>query len=207
MRLLNLSAVIRLSVLATVLLLSACSTHQSPMQLREGQQVIYQMDNEQAVFQTAYSALQYASPRTPIFDIDEPVRGYRIRRRSVIDWCNTMLRIFPAAGVLANGETVEGYYLEVSGGGTLLDCALFNRRLYANVQSRLAVLGTAVKVSRLARSTYASERDRSKAESSTPQGPAKTATERLQELDVLKSQGLITEEEYGPARKRILESL
>jgi hypothetical protein len=197
----------------------ACSTHHSALQAPEGEQVLVTSKDEAAVFSAAYDALAEAAPDTPIVDLDGPIRGFAVERVHIIDRYTTVVRIFPASGQTSSGQTIVGYYPEVSGHGTLFDGPSFDSRVYESVLSRMGKIGEQVKVTRLGRTNYLTERDRwrlnsspslrdggtIKIEGSNPSKPS--VTERLKELDHLKAQGLISSEEYSERRKAILNDL
>jgi hypothetical protein len=215
----------RLSVLLRVIsvvaagAVSACSTHHSALQAPQGEQFLIKSKDEAGVFRAAYDALAEEAPNTPIVDLDGPIRGFVVQRVSIIDRYTTVVRIYPAFGQVGSGETVAGYYPEVSGNGTLFDGPSFDSRVYESVLSRMGRIGERVKVNKLERTNYLSDRDRWRLSSSpslrdggtmriegpTPSKPS--VTERLKELDHLKAHGLISSEEYSERRKAILNDL
>jgi hypothetical protein len=133
---------------------SACSTHHSALQAPEGEQVLVTSKDEAAVFRAAYDALAEAAPDTPIVDLDGPSRGFAVERVHIIERYTTVVRIFPASGQTSSGQTVVGYYPEVSGHGTLFDGRWFDSRVYESVLSRMGRLGEQVKVNKLERTNY-----------------------------------------------------
>jgi hypothetical protein len=185
----------------------------------EGEHVLVTSNDEVAVFRAANDALAEQAPNTPIVDLDGPIRGFAVERVHIIDRYRTVVRIYPASGQIGSEQTVVGYYAEVSGNGTLFDGPSFDTRVYESVLSRMAKIGEQVKVNKLERTNYLTERDRwrlnsspslrdgatVKIEGSNPSKPS--VTERLKELEHLRAQGAISTEEYSERRKAILSDL
>jgi hypothetical protein len=207
-------------ILMIVFYFSGCTTHKSPLQ--SNGKYIFVSSDEKEIFQAAYEAMLEGSRESPIADISGPVRGYSFTRRSGLDYWTSMIRVFPATGVTENGESVRGYYPEVSGGGTLiLRGPPMDNKIYKAAIEKFGEVGRRIDVISIERGEYRFERDvfRLNEKASLRDGGAiriegleespsrKSIEERLNELDGLVSKKIITDIEYEKARARILEDL
>lgn len=204
-------------------LVAACATHRGPTASGASNQHLFATSDEKAVFQAAYDALIEGFPSAPVQDIDGPVRGFTLTRKWALDYWTTTIRVFPATGTTPDGRAVTGYYVEVSGDGTLiLRGPSMDKRVYEAAHRQLAQLGRQEAVSHLARGAYQLERDRwrlntqpslrdggtiniGSAPSSTAGG--RTVADRLRELESLRRGGKITEQEFNTLRAEILRDL
>jgi hypothetical protein len=99
----------------------ACSTHHSALQSPEGEQVFTSSKDEAAVFRAAYDALAEEARTLPLSIWMARSGGLPRQRLHIIDRYTTVVRIFPASKQIGSGQTIVGYYPEVSGHGTLFD--------------------------------------------------------------------------------------
>ncbi len=122
-------------MLVLAILLSACSTHfdTSKQEGVEGY-TIYRIGQEQA-FAVAYNAMATVMPGRKISEIDGPVKGYSTWTRFVLDTYTQQVLVIPAKGITQSGETVEGFYFEVSGSGSSGSGRAKNVSLYEAIQS------------------------------------------------------------------------
>ncbi|ROR29807.1 SHOCT domain-containing protein [Inmirania thermothiophila] len=110
--------------------------------------------------------------------------------------------ILPVAGRTAMGEAVQGYRVEVRGGGNVEDQAALNARLRERIHARLAALAAPV----------AATAARPRAEeppAAVPAAPAAASdpVELLRRLKRLRDEGVITDEEFRRKKAEILERL
>jgi hypothetical protein len=208
--------------LCILLLLSGCNAHRSPLQSPEGEQALYLINSEQDAFGAAYDALSEAAAGTPVFDLDGPIRGYRLKRVFFIDQYTTIVRVFAGTGTSSDGTTARGYYAEVSGSGTLFDGPSFDKGVYNSILDKFKKVGREVLVSRLKRGKYKLNRDRWRLTDTpslrdggtillknSPPSPSRksSVTKRLDELERLKAEGQITDKEYQSIRSKVLGDL
>ena len=141
-----------------LLFLIGCATHSSPRQLPTGEEFLFVSDNEMAIIAAAYEAMNEARPRLPIFDIDGPGRGYQMTRAVVWDRYTTVIRVNRAEGEDANGNTVSGYYPEVSGIGTMIITGpATDEKVYRLALEKFGVVGTSKPVNELRNISFAHE--------------------------------------------------
>lgn len=181
-------------------------------------------DNEEAFFRAAYEAISESKPDLPIVDLDGPVRGYQTTWVFALDRYTTTIRVFRASGIDANGNKVSGYYPEVSGGGTLIIRGpALDEQVYKTALEKFSRLGNRTKVSSLDRQDYEFDRDRWRLTNKPSlrdggtiklqlpdglgSGISKSVTERLDELENLRTSGTISATEYEQLRKKILNEL
>jgi hypothetical protein len=213
----------KLASTAIFVFLTACATHQGPTADTDEPPFLIVTDNETAVFQAAYDAMLDGRRESPVSDIDGPVRGYSLTRRWALDYWTSIIRVFPATGVTADGRQVSGYYPEVSGEGTLIIRGpSMDKRIYLSALERMALIGEKVPVSRLERGNYSFNRDQWRlhqapslrdggtinVQGATVQTPrVRSVSERLKELDALKAEGKIKDSEYQQMRTKVLQDL
>ena len=119
---------------------------------------------------------------SPVFDIDGPIRGFCVRRRFGPDEYVTMVRIFPAQGHDKSDKTVAGYYVEVSGEGTLFDGPSKDNKVFKEIIRELNEFSKPLAVRDVERGEYQLERDRWKlkdSELSTGIQSSKTSTDEI----------------------------
>lgn len=199
--------------LATVLVLLAslagCTTHMSSVRDAPDGPVVFVLEESQ-VFNLVYDAMVAAFPSAPVFDLDDPIRGFHVTRRFGPDYYTTIARIFPAIGVDLTGTPTDGYYFEVSGEGTYFDGPSKDKRLYGDILSRLRSAAIVVRVTGLHRSEYLLDRDRWRLQSGANAQDSESAqdiAERLSRLEQLHEAGAITDEEYKKKRADIVDGL
>jgi outer membrane protein OmpA-like peptidoglycan-associated protein len=141
-----------------LLALIGCATHSSPRQLPTGEKFLFVSDNEMAFFAAAYDAMNEARPRLPIFDFDGPGRGYQMTRVVVLYRYTTVIRVNRAEGEDADGNTISGYYPEVSGIGTMIMSGpATDHKVYRLALEKFGVIGTRKPVNELRSISFANE--------------------------------------------------
>ena len=209
-------SVVSIFCLCTIaILLVSCTTHRSVRQ--EANQYLFVTDNEKAVFNAAYDVISEVYEVYPVKEIMGNVRGYSSTTIFMLDQHTTLLRVYRASGTKNDGTTVYGYYAEVSGQGTRpIVGPQYDKRIYEGVNSKFSALFDKVSVSGIKREDYLLQMDSYRLNSapSLRDGGAirvigssstgKSITEKLEELDALKSSGVISAAEYEKARKQVL---
>ena len=200
--------------------LAGCTTHKSSLQAPEGQQVLYVTDDERGALAAAHSAMVEAKPSEAVTDLTGPVRGYFVYWRFMLDDYRTTIRILRGQGTTSSGQNVSGYYLEVSGAGSLtIQGSMNDSKVFDLASQNLAAISKPTRVRKIQRTAYLLDSDRWRLNDSPSvreggtvgiEGGAqnnKSVKERLEELNQMREEGLITEEEYIKGRKAILEDL
>ncbi|SFR78181.1 hypothetical protein SAMN05216203_3008 [Marinobacter daqiaonensis] len=202
-----------------VIAASGCTTHKSPLQSSD--KFVFATTDEKAIFQAAYDAMLEGSKGSPIVDINGPIRGYMLTRNWALDYWTSVIRVFPAEGMTRNGETIRGYYPEVSGEGTLIIRGpSMDERIYEAALQNFGEVGSRVDVVSIERGEYRLERDAFRLHEkaslrdggtinikSVESSEKSSVEERLKELDRLRSKDLITDDEYDRARDKVLEDI
>lgn len=198
-----------------LLMLTGCSAHISPLQESPGNKIIYATEDEDRVFAEVYAAITEKIPYSPIADVNKAIRGYSVRDYYGGDYIDYLVRVFPAIGITSGQEQVKGYYAEVTTDGTMPTGASNARELYENICNRLASFARPVNVLDIRPGKYINERDEFRLNTAPSlrengtirlEGGASGSSmaDEIQKLNDLKSQGLITEEEYQKGKDRIL---
>ncbi len=180
-------------------LMFGCSTHFSTLN-REGSsfKVIYEIPEYQA-FQIAQSAITTELPGSQITEVAGAIRGYSTSFRFVLDTYTQQVMVFPVSGIASNGRKLNGFYFEVSGtGSSFVQGRAKNVELFETVQSYAEKTGKGVSVVSVEPRAYEGASSR---ESNEP------ASRRLEQLQELRSKGLITETEYEAKKKQILDGI
>lgn len=192
-----------------VLILAGCSTHFTTLQQdNEKSLVIYQLPEEQ-VFQMAHWAIVSSFPDRKITIIDGPTRGYSTYFRIFLDTYSQQILIFTAIGTKQNGEEVKGYYFEVSGSGTTVIGRQKNVELYEKLNKALSDTGKGVVVTKIKLTKYETD-SKISIEGTPPPSQDKnmrSPTELLRELNQLRKEGIISNEEFEAKKKEILQRM
>jgi hypothetical protein len=207
----------RSMILAAALVVSACSTHHSP-QDQAGGKILYVTDKESDLSNLMLEAITEAGRGRRIRNLKGPIRGYWTRRNWALDYWTTGARIHHASGVTESGKTVNGYYPEVTGSGSMIIRGpRFDKKLYKILIHKMGTFAPEVTVKNLKRRSYQLTREQwhshnSPSPPATSPGPPsavkKGAIEkRLEALENLKSAGKITDTEYRDLRTKILKDL
>jgi len=203
----------KITLFLLILLYTGCSAHISPLQMPEGQQVLYITDDEERVFSAARTALTGEVGDAPIIDLVGPIRGYSVRYKLGLDYKDFMVRVYPAKGN-ADGVEVRGYYVEVSTDGTMMNGSASAKRLYDNINQRLASFARAISVTGIVQGKYNSEMDafRLNERPSLRDGGTinvvgtSSMADEIKKLNELKQQGIITQTEYEQGKRKILDN-
>lgn len=203
----------RFLALLLLLLLSGCATNFSTLQAKDSpqKQFLLAVPEEQA-FQIAFSSFTQVLPGYEITDVDGPIKGYSANFRFLLDTYSQQVMVIPASAKDPEGNSIRGYYFEVSGTGTSGQGRAKNVQLFEAVSASARATGKYVAVSGVIRESYTGARwkqgDAARA-GSTPltktDGPdAVTQIERLQQL---RDRGAITEDEFQRKKKELLDRL
>lgn len=186
-----------------------CSTHFSTLNPgRSSSKVIYEISDDQA-FRIAQSAITSVLPGRQITDVDGAVRGYSTYFRFMLDTYTQQVMVFPVSGIDSSGRKLNGFYFEVSGSGSsFVQGKAKNVELFERVQSYAKKTGKGVSVVSIEARAYEGTRWKT---SSQPiearREPNEPAVRRLEQLQELRSKGLITETEYEIKKKQILDGI
>lgn len=193
-----------------MLVLAGCSTHFTTLQQdNEKSLVLYQLPEEQA-FQIAHYAIASTFPNRKITVLDGHTRGYSTYFRILLDTYSQQILIFRAVGTKQNGEEDKGYYFEVSGSGTTLTGRQKNVELYEKLNKALTDTGKGIIVTNIRLTKY---EDNSKIFIEEPQPHLqdikvqKSQPELLRHLNILRKEGIISEEEFETKKKEILQRM
>jgi hypothetical protein len=198
------------SLILISFLIVGCSTHKSPLQGNGKEKYIFVTNNENAIFQAAHASMVEGVNRTNprIDNISEATRGFTLTIRFALDYWTSRITIIPTEAVTPNGEKVYGYYPEVSGSGTLIiQGPAMDSRIYEAALENFSKIGKKQIISEFKQGQYLLESDAWQPNSKISQQQNKTVEERLKEIEQLKNNGKISENEYESARKKILNDL
>lgn len=189
----------RILSIILISLMFGCSTHFSTLNPEgSSSKVIFEIPEYQA-FQIAQSAITAILPGRQITEVDGAVRGYSTYFRFVLDTYTQQVMVFPVSGIASNGRKLNGFYFEVSGtGSSFVQGRAKNRELFETVQSYAEKTGKGVFVMSVEPRAYEGVSSRESNES---------ASRRLEQLQELRSKGLITETEYEAKKKQILDDI
>ena len=203
------------SLVVAVLTMTAC-THNSTLARRgDGEQVIYRLSEAQA-FTMVLDAYAEVLPKQSLYDVTGVRRGYESTWRFGLDSYSQKTLIIPAVGTDARGHEVQGYWFDVSGGGTaIFSGSAKNRGLFRRLQEALDATGTAVVITNLREGRYetdgrgyrAAGRDASAIASPGSRTPRGSVADQLRELKTMHDQGLISDQEYEAKRRQILDRM
>jgi hypothetical protein len=198
------------TILAALLLsfLSGCATHFSTLNAENSpNQFLLTVPEEQA-FQIAFSSLSQVLPGYEITDIDGPIKGYSANFRFVLDTYSQQVMVIPASGKTADGNSVRGYYFEVSGTGSSGQGRAKNVLLFETVSASAKATGKYVPVSNVNRESYvgADWRQGQAGRGSFPAARAEgaDALTQIERLQQLRDRGAITDEEFQIKKKELL---
>ena len=217
----------RIKVLIGTILISiffvGCSAHRASIEKGVSKSAIYQMDETQ-VFNLVYSSIQEVFPQEKISVITFPARGYITKFLApplYVDWFTQKVLVHRASGFNSNGNEAYGYWIDVSGSGSsFLQGQLKNKEVFDTIINHLE--NTAIKhvVSNISKTTYLVPQEefyvrgadtlegkgtRIVITNETDTKESKSQAQELRDLHKLKIDGVLTEQEYESAKKKILE--
>lgn len=145
-------------VAAIALMISGCATNFSTLQTDTStSKLIYVIPEEQA-FDLASSAIARVLPGYEISPVIGSTRGYSATFRFGLDTYSQQVLVFPAAGVLKNGNRIGGYYFEVSGSGTsFVQGRAKNVQIFETLKSLLQATGREASVDSVTLIPYVSK--------------------------------------------------
>jgi hypothetical protein len=195
-------ALVALAISANV----GCSSHYSTV--REGASgpvTLYRVSRAEAL-QFAHNALSVMFPGRKITEIQGPPSGYSTSYRMMLDTYSQQVVAVPATGIDPSGLEVRGYYFEVSGSGTaVISGRVKNSELFDRVKELAERSGRPTRVTAW-RIDYRSEDVSQPPRPPVPENRSPAAA-RLRELEQLRRDGLISEDEYRTKRAKILDEM
>lgn len=98
--------------------LTACSTNFDTSNVEGADQKrIYQIEQSRA-FQIAHDSIASVLPGRKISKVTGPTKGYSTYSRFMLDTYTQQVLVIPLEGKTSDGQTIEGFNLNVSGSGT-----------------------------------------------------------------------------------------
>ena len=173
---------------------------------------------------TRLSTIQEVFPQEKISVITVPTRGYITKFLAPplhVDWFTQKVLVHRSFGTDATGRKVYGYWIEVSGSGSsFLQGQLKNSEVFETIISHLENSANKHVVHNISKEDYLVDQENfyvRGADTLEGQGARVVITnggaenksvsksEQLRELHQLKSDGVITQEEFEQAKRRILD--
>ena len=200
-----------------------CSAHRASIEEGVSKSTIYQMDETQ-IFNLVYSSIQEVFPQEKISVITFPTRGYITKFLAPpfhLDWFTQKILVHRASGLNSKRREVYGYWIDVSGSGSsFLQGQLKNKKLFDTIIAHLE--NTAIKhvVSNISKAPYLVSQEefyvrgadtlegegiRHVITNDTGTQKHKSKAQELRDLHKLKIDGVLTEQEYETAKKKILD--
>lgn len=217
------SSRILIYTLFLALILTGCSAHRVSIKEGASKGAIYEMDENQ-IFNLVYSSIQEVFPQEKISVITVPTRGYITKFLAPplhVDWFTQKVLIHRSSGTDATGKKVYGYWIDVSGSGSsFLQGQLKNREVFETIISHLENSANKHVVHNISKEDYLVDQKNfyvRGADTLEGQGARVVITnggaenksvsksEQLRELYQLKSDGVITQEEFEQAKRKILD--
>ena len=206
------------------MLLFGCSAHRISLEEGSSKSAIYHMEETQ-IFNLVYSSIQEVFPQEKISVITVPTRGYITKFLAPpfhIDWFTQKVLVHRSSGTTSSGEKVYGYWIEVSGSGSsFLQGQLKNEEVFNTIVSHLEETAKKYIVANVSKAPYLIPKENFYVRGSdTLEGDGarviitnkkedgnnqKSKAEQLRELHQLKSDGILTQQEYENAKKRIID--
>jgi hypothetical protein len=207
-----------------VLLASGCSAQRVSLEEGGSKSAIYQMD-ETEMFNLVYSSIQETFPQEKISVITQPTRGYITKFLAPplhVDWFTQKVLVHRSSGRDKAGNKVHGYWIEVSGSGSsFLQGQRKNEEVFNTILSHLESSAKKYVVSNISKAPYlipqenfyvrgadTLEGEGERVVITNKQGnsdDSKSKADQLRDLHQLKADGIITDEEYERAKRKILE--
>lgn len=201
-----------------------CSAHRASIEEGVSKSAIYQMD-ETKIFHLVYSSIQEGFPQEKISVITFPTRGYITKFLApplYLDWFTQKVLVHRASGLNLNGREVYGYWIDVSGSGSsFLQGQLKNKEVFDTIITHLEKTAIKHVVSNISKAPYLVSQEefyvrgadtlegkgtRHVITNDTGTKEPKSQAQELRDLYKLKIDGLLTEQEYESAKKKILDN-
>lgn len=200
-----------------------CSAHRASIEEGVSKSTIYQMDETQ-IFNLVYSSIQEVFPQEKISVTTFPTRGYITKFLAPpfhFDWFTQKVLVHRASGLNSKRSEVYGYWIDVSGSGSsFLQGQLKNKKVFDTIITHLE--NTAIKhvVSNISKAPYLVSQEkfyvrgadtlegegiRQVITNDTGTQEPKSKAQELRDLQKLKIDGVLTEQEYETAKKKILD--
>jgi len=182
--------------------------------------------DESRLFNLVYSSIQEVFPQEKISVLTVPTRGYITKFLAPpfhIDWFTQKVLVHRSSGTDSSGKRVYGYWLEVSGSGSsFLQGQLKNSEVFETIISHLESSAKKYNVSDISKEPYLINQENFYVRGSdTLEGkgtrliitnetdyektPVNKA-DQLRELHKLKSEGIITEQEFEETKRKMLDT-
>ena len=213
---------ILLSITLLSFLLIGCSAHRASINEGGSESAIYELDEKQ-VFNLVHSSIQEVFPQEKISVITTPTRGYITKFLAPpfnIDWFTQKVLVHRASGNTNDGSKVYGYWIEVSGSGSsFLQGQLKNDEVFDKIISYLESSAKKHIVSNISEAPYLVSQEHFYVRGAdTLEGDGarivitnkvidnenKNQADQLRELHKLHADGILTQDEYEAAKKKIL---
>lgn len=195
--------IIHFVMLALLVFVSACSTHQTTLK-QDGAYTIYEIDEED-VFQIVYQEVVSVAENEIVNEVDGPERGYSVRLTFGLDWYDVIVKVVPVEGRNNEGESLQGYFVELGGRGTYPTSR--PKEMMQKIKSRLDATGTKKQITNFKRVGYQYERDRWRLNALPSKREKEDVMDKLLKLKVLRDEGVLTEDEYLQKKKELLSRI
>lgn len=189
-----------------VIALAGCASHSGSTLNSEGSNstVIYELSQEEA-FAIALRVADAAHlPGERVDEMNGEFRGYTLTYLSwdAVDTYSCDLAIIPATGITDDGRKVNGFYFEISGGGTAFVYGkIQNDKLFQDLKKALNATGTARAIKSMSTGQYEDST------TSTTSTTSEDAANSLRELKKLYDEKIIDQDEYENKKAEILQRM
>jgi hypothetical protein len=200
--------IFRVLPLALVVFVGACSSRYSTLEDRSGKPAMLYTLSEDEALKLAHATIVSTFPGRAITTLNGPTKGYSTSTRFVLDTYSQQVLVLPATGKTAAGETISGYYFEVSGSGSSGSGRARNQQFAENIRANLAKSGTGVTVSDVQMMLPATSPipDGPSQPPITNNGPSDPLTQ-IERLKTLLDKGAITPQEYEAKKTELMKRL
>lgn len=204
------------------IVLAGCSAHKSSVGSNLGNTIIYEAD-EKRMFDTVYSSIQEVFPSENISVITTPTRGYITKFLAPplhVDWFTQKILVHRASGLNKSKEKVFGYWIEVSGSGSsFLQGQLKNADVYDTIVAHLEQTTRKHEISNISNEPYlvpqenfyvrgadtlVGEGTRLIITNKGGNSATKDREKQLRDLRQLRVDGILSQNEYDAAKKKVL---
>jgi len=207
-----------------VFLITGCTAHKLSIQEDGSGSVIYQID-ERKLFDLVYTSMKEVFPQEEISIMSAPTRGYKtvfLAPPFFIDKFTQRVFVHRSSGVNTEGIKIYGYWIEVTGQGTsFLQGQLRNKEVYNSIISQLDKKAIKQKITNVSKAAYLVPNAKFNIRwDDTPEvkgsriiiskdrpdeGELNNQAKKLRDLHRLKLEGVLTDDEYNKAKKKILD--
>lgn len=193
-------------------ILSGCATNFSTLQTESSHNQFLLTVPEEQAFQIAFSSMTQVLPGYDITDIDGPIKGYSTNFRFLLDTYSQQVMVIPASGKTTEGNTIRGYYFDVSGTGSSGQGRAKNVQLFQTVSASAKATGKYVPVSSVSRESYVGASWKQGQIGRLGSAPAAKvdgtdALTQIERLQQLRNRGAITDEEFLKKKTELLDRI